>query len=326
MKRGMRWVFLCYALLCVLLGFFGSRRACVTQPPLITLIHRFPSCRFHLFHTETHIYTMPSKSGSSSEQVVDIDPLVIHFTFSRIRPRFSCGRTIESTLQQFRDGELQPRDLPLLSVLTDGTHYFSQNNRRLYTYKQLKREGVLDVVPVRLRPFPQTKRMQNKYTPGTCSLTATLMRDVEKNGAATTTTTTAAAAASAGMATVSSDADAEEHDGDGEGEQDGSTGTTATENVKVHTAAAASLLNSSTHEKSPGANCEGDNDAADGAMGSTLPRKHKKDHKKHHGNTQQQRGTVKGRGMKNSSDSDDDGGDDGGVNYLEAELRKLGLQ
>ncbi|KAG5506455.1 hypothetical protein JKF63_05958 [Porcisia hertigi] len=118
-------------------------------------------------------------SRSGVEQVVEVDPLLVYFTFSRIRPRFSCGRTIESTLQQFRDGELQPRDLPLLSVLTDGAHqhYYSQNNRRLYMYKQLRREGFLDTLPVRLRPLPQTKRMHAKYTPETCTLNATLMRD-----------------------------------------------------------------------------------------------------------------------------------------------------
>ncbi|KAK7195565.1 hypothetical protein NESM_000484800 [Novymonas esmeraldas] len=120
-----------------------------------------------------------AKSGSSAsaERVVDVDPLAVYFTFSRIRPRFSCGRTIEETLRQLRAGELHPRDLPLLSVLTDGVHLYSQNNRRLYTYKQLKREGLLDTVPVRLRPLPQTKRMHSKYTPETCALVATLMRD-----------------------------------------------------------------------------------------------------------------------------------------------------
>lgn len=121
--------------------------------------------------------------ASSAEQVIHVDPLLVYFTFSRIRPRFSCGRTIASTLQQFRDGELQPRDLPLLSVLTDGTHYYSQNNRRLYTYKQLRQEGLMETVPVRLRPLPQTKRMHSKYTPESCALTATLMRDTASKDA-----------------------------------------------------------------------------------------------------------------------------------------------
>ncbi|KAG5480727.1 hypothetical protein CUR178_05862 [Leishmania enriettii] len=117
-----------------------------------------------------------SAAAAAAEVEVEIDPLVVYFTFSRIRPRFSCGRTIERTLQQFRDGELHPRDLPLLSVLTDGAHYYSQNNRRLYAYKQLKREGLINTIPVRLRPLPQTKRMRGKYSQETCALNATLMR------------------------------------------------------------------------------------------------------------------------------------------------------
>lgn len=107
---------------------------------------------------------------------MELDPAVVYFTFSRIRPCFSCGRTIESTLQQFLRHELTPRDLPLLAVFTDGAHYYSQNNRRLYLYKQLRACGELATVPVRLRPLPSTKRMASKYTPEKCALEATLMR------------------------------------------------------------------------------------------------------------------------------------------------------
>lgn len=105
-----------------------------------------------------------------------IHPSEIYFTFSRIRPVFSCGRTIESTRQQFVKGELQVSSLPLLSVFTDGKgHYFSQNNRRLYLYKQLQEDGLLDTIPIRLRPLPSTKRMSEKYTPEKCALKAKLM-------------------------------------------------------------------------------------------------------------------------------------------------------
>lgn len=112
-----------------------------------------------------------------SERVVEIDPSIIYFTFSRIYPQFSCGRTIAYTLQQFEAGELTPTDLPLLSVLTDGQHYYSQNNRRLFLYKTLQRDGRLQTVPVRLRPLPQTRRMKAKYTPAKCAMTATLIRE-----------------------------------------------------------------------------------------------------------------------------------------------------
>lgn len=116
-----------------------------------------------------------SKASSDGGVVTELDPEGIYFTFARIRPCYSCGRTIQSTIDQFVRHELTPRDLPLICVFTDGAHYYSQNNRRLYTYKRLKEMGELQTVPVRLRPLPNTRRMGLKYTPEKCSLTATLM-------------------------------------------------------------------------------------------------------------------------------------------------------
>lgn len=125
----------------------------------------------------TVIYNIEAiKMASLGNDVVMLDPSVIYFTFSRIRPVFSCGRTIDSTYEQFISGELSPTDLPLLCVFTDGEgRYYSQNNRRLFLYKKLQSEGKLSVVPVRLRPLPSTKRMGHKYSPSKCSLTAKLM-------------------------------------------------------------------------------------------------------------------------------------------------------
>lgn len=125
-------------------------------------------------------HTPMPKVSAPPGAVVELDPSCIYFTFSRIRPQFSCGRTIQSTLDQLLANELQPSDLPLLSVLTDGAHYYSQNNRRLYTYKKLQALGKIENIPVRLRPLPQTKRMKEKYTVEKCSLTATLMREGKK--------------------------------------------------------------------------------------------------------------------------------------------------
>ncbi|ORC89000.1 uncharacterized protein TM35_000142110 [Trypanosoma theileri] len=119
---------------------------------------------------------MPKKE--SSEVIVELDPKIVYFTFSRIRGVFSCGRTIASTRDQFLRHELTPHDLPLLSVLTDGAgNYYSQNNRRLYLYKELCSLGLLQTVPVRLRALPDTRRMREKYTPEKCSLHATLKRE-----------------------------------------------------------------------------------------------------------------------------------------------------
>jgi len=108
--------------------------------------------------------------------VVDINPDRVYFTFSRIRPQYSCGRTIESTLNAIRNKELLPSQLPQITLLTDGKNYFSLNNRRLYTFKTLKAEGLLQTIRARVKTVPQTKRMAEKYTPAKCSLVATLMR------------------------------------------------------------------------------------------------------------------------------------------------------
>ncbi|KAL7704092.1 hypothetical protein N2W54_007953 [Lotmaria passim] len=272
---------------------------------------------------------MPAKPNTSGEQIVEVDPLGIYFTFSRIRPRFSCGRTIESTLQQFRDGELQPRDLPLLAVLTNGTHYFSQNNRRLYTYKQLKREGLLDVVPVRLRPFPQTKRMENKYTPETCSLTATLMRDIDKS----TNSSSSVAAATVGQAEkVTADNGAEsgatpkdqrEDEGKGEG---GVRGNEAAQATAAPSPPHMSPQQQTAEKKANFAERREDRKQDDGAEAEarfSRKQKKKKSTQQQQQQQQQRRGT-KGHGRRGgASDSEDE---EGGTNSLEAELRKLGLQ
>jgi hypothetical protein len=114
--------------------------------------------------------------------VVEIDPAVIYFTFSRIRPTFSCGRTIEQTLADLRSNVLKPHQLPQITLLSDGVHYYSQNNRRLYCFKQLREEGSITKITARVKMIPNTKRMDNKYTPSACSLTATLKREGKLGG------------------------------------------------------------------------------------------------------------------------------------------------
>jgi hypothetical protein len=103
-----------------------------------------------------------------------VDPTPIYFTFSRIRPQFSCGRLVNDTLTELLEGRLKPSELPSIAVLTDGKHMYSLNNRRLYVFKELRKAGLVTEVPVRLRPVPQTKRMATKYTPEKCALVATL--------------------------------------------------------------------------------------------------------------------------------------------------------
>lgn len=112
---------------------------------------------------------------ADGEQVTQIDPSSVYFTFSRIRPQFSCGRRVEDTLQALVDGSLKVEELPTIAVLLDGQgNLFSLNNRRMFVYKELQRMGLVQTVPARVRPVPNTKRMATKYSPDKCSLTARL--------------------------------------------------------------------------------------------------------------------------------------------------------
>lgn len=124
---------------------------------------------------------MDKKKGKTSIKLdpglLEIDPSLIYFTFSRIRPLFSCGRPIQQTLDQLLSSELLPADLPQITLLFDGKHYFSLNNRRLFVFKTLRAAGLLTSVVARVKPVPQTKRMKEKYTVEKCSLTAKLMRE-----------------------------------------------------------------------------------------------------------------------------------------------------
>ncbi|CEJ92653.1 hypothetical protein VHEMI08289 [[Torrubiella] hemipterigena] len=110
-----------------------------------------------------------------------VDPKDVYFTFSRLRPKFSCGRRIEDTLNAIRNKELRAEDLPPISVLLDPTtgDMFSLNNRRLFVFKTLQAEGLLETVPVRTKPVPQTKRMKDKYTSDKCVKMARLMAERE---------------------------------------------------------------------------------------------------------------------------------------------------
>lgn len=106
---------------------------------------------------------------------VSIDPSIVYFTFSRIRPKFSCGRTVEDTLRELIEGRLDLQTLPRITLLHDGRNYFSLNNRRLYVFKRLREAGVISTVPARVKAVPASKRMQSKYSADTCSLEARLM-------------------------------------------------------------------------------------------------------------------------------------------------------
>ena len=126
---------------------------------------------------ESNKHGKQGKAKPLGPDEIEIDPDIVYFTFSRVRPFFSCGRPVQATLDALLKGEINTADLPQISLLFDGRDYFSLNNRRLFVFKTLKQAGKLQTVRARVKPVPQTKRMKTKYTVDKCSLTAKLIRE-----------------------------------------------------------------------------------------------------------------------------------------------------
>ena len=103
---------------------------------------------------------------------IEIDPSIVYFTHARIRSTFSgCGRKVEETLDEIINGKLKPADLPFITVMYDGSVYYSLNNRRLWVLKQCKERGLVDHIRVRVRP---EDKGTIKYSQETCVLHAKL--------------------------------------------------------------------------------------------------------------------------------------------------------
>jgi hypothetical protein len=65
-----------------------------------------------------------------------------------------------------------------LIVKGDTTYYYSLNNRRLWVYKQLREKNFLknNKIFVRAKAVPTSKRLQNKFDPKRCALSASFLK------------------------------------------------------------------------------------------------------------------------------------------------------
>jgi hypothetical protein len=121
-----------------------------------------------------------SSSSSLTRSIIDIDPEIIYFTHSRVRPFFTgCNKRIEQTLDEIREGVTKISDIPLITVISNDGNYFSLNNRRLYLFKTLKKEGLLtrEKNMIRAQLKPALEKEKTRYLPGRCSLEAKLMKE-----------------------------------------------------------------------------------------------------------------------------------------------------
>ena len=124
----------------------------------------------------------------NSDGLILVDPSRIRFQYSRIRPYFSgCGRSVISTLDSIRNGELSPNDLPPIQVIIgpvdeggEKLWYFSLNNRRLWVLKRCAEEGLLEhqsgKIWVRVRE-PKSPKERERYTLEHCAVEAKFIRE-----------------------------------------------------------------------------------------------------------------------------------------------------
>ena len=127
--------------------------------------------------------------GGNGYGLMMIDPAICRFQHSKIRPYFSgCGRSVQQTLDDIKDGKTNISDLPPIQVLVgdetaNGPCYFGLNNRRLWVFKRLREEGYLEQygnkVAVRVRR-PKSQQEKERYTLANCVLEARLMPEKKK--------------------------------------------------------------------------------------------------------------------------------------------------
>lgn len=120
-----------------------------------------------------YVYLMPR----NTEYYDDIDPAVVLFTHSSIRPFFSCGRRVTDTLEDIKSRKLKAVDLPKILIYRIGDDLFSMNNRRLYVLKALREQGIITTVNARIRIIDKNDKIAKKYTRDKCALKAKFMRE-----------------------------------------------------------------------------------------------------------------------------------------------------
>lgn len=99
-----------------------------------------------------------------------LKPSQIYFTHSVISSQFTgCGKLIEESLIEIINGDTQISDIPKIKVFycqqkNGDIKYLSENNRRLWLFKELERLGKLDYIQVRLEKTTKDKYVNNTYS------------------------------------------------------------------------------------------------------------------------------------------------------------------
>lgn len=97
-----------------------------------------------------------------------LKPSEIHFTHSKINNRFTgCCKLLTETLDEIISGKTLISSIPKIKVFyveqNGSIKYFSENNRRLWVFKQLEKNGYITHINIRLEKTNKTKYFNNTY-------------------------------------------------------------------------------------------------------------------------------------------------------------------
>ncbi len=100
---------------------------------------------------------------------MELKPSQIYFTHSKICSKFTgCGKLIADTLDEIITDKVTVDQIPQIKVFytnIDGhIKYYSENNRRLWLFKQLEKLNIIKVVTVRLEKTTNKKYFNNTFS------------------------------------------------------------------------------------------------------------------------------------------------------------------
>ena len=101
--------------------------------------------------------------------MTQLKPSQIYFTHTKLSNKFTgCGKELVETLQELIDQIISVDSIPKIKVYYFYTgneiKYLSENNRRLWVFKQLESNGLIDEISVRLEKTTNPKYLKNSYS------------------------------------------------------------------------------------------------------------------------------------------------------------------
>ena len=101
--------------------------------------------------------------------MTQLKPSQIYFTHTKLSNKFTgCGKELVETLHELIDGTISIDSIPKIKVYYYDTgkeiKYLSENNRRLWVFKQLESNGLIDEISVRLEKTTNPRYLTNSYS------------------------------------------------------------------------------------------------------------------------------------------------------------------